>query len=216
MKKRQLLLLFLFLVITTSSFAQKEENTATKIHFGYGLFVNYNLYSWYQKPAYDKDGRIPNKNTSAGQVLNILPGLGANLWLGDIDNWILSIEAAVEYLPFALNLNNYQGMGAISIPTMAKVQFPIAKQQSLWLMAHVGLGVQFFETDLYDKIRPNTPFGFAFHKSIIGEIGIHVSAVAYKRQHIREIEFFVRAGGLPDGFVTFNTGLRLTFWNKIL
>ncbi|MFT5648217.1 MAG: hypothetical protein ACI976_002915 [Aureispira sp.] len=189
--------------------AQDAPKTKTKIYAGYALFLNYNLYSWYQKP-----NTIERPLSSSGQVFNVLPGLGMNLWLGDIDHWILSLEGGIEYLPFALDTDVYKGMGALSIPVLAKIQFPVAKQKSLWLMLHVGAGVQFLHTDIY--ARPNTVgIGFnRFFTSIVGEVGVHISTVGYKRQHIREVELFFRAGGAPFGTASFNTGLRLTFWNR--
>jgi hypothetical protein len=189
--------------------AQEAPKAKPKVYAGYALFLNYNLYSWFQKPT-----TIERPLSSSGQVLNVLPGLGLNLWVGDIDHWIVSIEGGIEYLPFALDTDIYKGMGALSIPILAKAQFPVAKQKSLWLMLHVGAGAQLLYTDIY--ARPDVP-SIVFNRfftSIVGEVGVHISAVGYKRQHIREVELFFRAGAAPFGTASFTTGLRLTFWNR--
>lgn len=189
--------------------AQQDSTSSSKLYAGYGLFMNYNLYCWYQKPS-----SIDVSLSSSGQILNILPGVGLNFWFGDVDHWILSLEGAIEYMPFALDASVYKGLGALSIPILAKTQFPIVKQQSLWLMLHIGAGVQLLHTDIYARplLYQNT-YNPLF-AAIVGEIGIHVSAVGYLRQHIREIEFFIRTGAGLLGAVGFNTGLRITFWNR--
>jgi len=205
------ILLCLFIVV--GSFeklnAQDTPATKTKIYAGYGLFINYNLYSWYQRPS-----TIESPLSSSGQVLNVLPGLGLNFWIGDVDHWIIALEGGIEYLPFALDIDNYKGMGALSIPVLAKVQFPVAKQKSLWLMLHFGAGAQFLHTDIYNRPEAYQNASNPFFTSIVGELGVHISAVGYARQHLREVELFFRVGAAPFGTVSFNTGLRLTLWNR--
>jgi hypothetical protein len=204
-----LLCLFILGLSLGKLHAQETPKPKTKIYAGYGLFLNYNLYSWYQKPS-----TIERPLTASGQVLNVLPGLGLNFWVGDVDHWILSVEGAIEYLPFALDIDNYKGLGALSIPLLAKIQFPVAKQKSLWLMLHFGAGVQLLHSDIYDRPKTYENASNPFFTSFVGEFGLHISAVGYKRQHLREVELFFRAGAAPFGTLSFNTGLRLTLWNR--
>lgn len=189
--------------------AQETPKAKTKVHLGYAFFMNYNLYSWYQKPS-----TIESPLSSSGQVLNVLPGLGLNFWIGDVDHWILSIEGGLEFLPFALDIDNYKGLGALSIPILAKAQFPILKQKSLWLMLHVGAGAQLLHTDIYARPDAYQNVANPFFTTIVGELGVHISTVGYQRQHIREVELFLRAGAAPFGAVSVTTGLRLTLWNR--
>ncbi len=143
--KKSLYILF-FLLLCNFVDAQEAPKPKPKLYAGYGLFINYNLYSWYQKPT-----TIEAPSRSSGQIFNVLPGLGFNFWLGDIDHWLLALDGGIEYYPFAIDLDGYRGMGALSIPVLAKVQFPVAKQKSLWLMLHLGAGVQFVKTDLHNR-----------------------------------------------------------------
>lgn len=195
-----------FLFTTSTAQAQEQEKQASALHFGYGLFLNYNLYTWHQKPSFVL------ANSSSGQVFNVLPGVGASLWLGDVDHWLIALESGVEFLPFALDIDNYSGLGAVSFPILAKVQLPVAKQKSLWLMVHAGAGVQFTKTDLY--AQPNTTINHPFYATIMGEVGFHISAVGYQKQHLREVELFVRAGAAPLGAISVHTGLRVSFLNR--
>ncbi|BDS12626.1 hypothetical protein [Aureispira anguillae] len=207
--KQFLTLLSLTLCLSTAIHAQQEKQATPKLYVGYGLFMNYNLYCWYQKTS-----QADLSLSSSGQVFNVLPGLGFNVWFGDVDRWILSIESAIEYAPFALDLAHYKGMGALSIPILAKAQFPIAKQQSLWLMLHVGAGAQLSKTELSARPPTHQNVFNPFFTTVIGEVGFHISAVGYRRQHIREVELFIRAGVGALGAVSFNSGLRMTFWNR--
>jgi len=193
-----------------SSYGQEDKAAkTTPLHIGYHIYMNYNLYSWFQQ-----GNPWANPNNGVGQVLNLLPGLGAGIWLGDVDRWTVAIEGGIEYLPFALDVDNYSGLGALSIPILSKAQFPIAKQKSLWLMLHAGAGLQFFTTDLYARPDNSPSNSSTWEASIIGELGIHITAVGYHKQHLKEIELFVRAGGFPTHTLSFTTGLRLTLWNK--
>ena len=127
----------------------------------------------------------------------------------------MSVEAGIEYLPFELDLQKYKGLGSISFPIMAKVHIPIAKQHSTWIMLHGGLGRQLIKTDLYANPNNYQNFVNPFYTNIVGEVGIHLSAVGYHYQHIRELEYFVRIGGAPDASFMFQTGVKLSFWNRI-
>ena len=198
--------IFLLIIISGTVYAQQNNTREQrKLYFGYGININYNLYSWYQNKS-----KTNQSVSRSGQVLNILPGLGLNLWCGDIKHWILSVEGGVNYLPFALNINQYSGMGSLSFPLIAKIHFPVAKQKSLWAMLHIGIGAQFNRTDLYDR-RNNSVQNNSFFTTIAGELGIHVAAVGFLRRQIRDIEYFIRVGGYENS-ISINTGIRLSFW----
>jgi hypothetical protein len=204
------ILIIILLFFSLGSQAQESNQKQKDIYFGYGLFLNYNLYSWYQNPAANS-----NVASSCGQVLNIIPGLGFNFWLGDIEHWILTIESGVEYNPFAIDLEHYTGMGALGFPTMAKVYFPVAKQKSLWLMFHGGIGCHMISTNLYNRPLSAQAIANSFYTNIIGELGIHIAAVGHNRKQIKEIEYFIRIGGGAFNSINLNTGIRITFWNRL-
>jgi hypothetical protein len=174
------------------------------LHLGYSLGLSYNFYSWYAPPNYT------TSNYSTGQALNILPGLNAGLWLGDIDNWLLSLETEINFLPFALSLHNYNGLGSLEIPTLVKIQFPLSKQQSLWTFLHIGLGVQWQSVDLY--ARKELANYNQSYLTWVGELGWQIAAVAHHKHQIRTLEYFVRVGAQVDA-LSVNTGLRLRFSN---
>ena len=203
--------IYIFLLVIISGTVQAQQNNQKeqkKLYFGYGININYNFYCHYQNRS-----KTNQSVSTSGQVLNILPGLGLSLWCGDIEHWILSVEGGVDYSPFALNVNKYAGMGALSLPITAKLHFPFAKQKSLWAMLHIGIGAQFNRTELYNRAGNNPSQNNSFFTTIVGEMGIHVAAVGYWRRQMRDIEYFIRVGGFENS-ISINTGIRLTFWNS--
>ncbi|MFK7798511.1 MAG: hypothetical protein AB8E82_13750 [Aureispira sp.] len=174
------------------------------LHMGYSLGLSYNFYSWYAPPNYTAS------NYSTGQVLNILPGLNTGLWIGDVEHWLLSLETEINFLPFAFSLNKYNGLGSLEIPTLAKIQLPLSKQQSLWTFLHVGLGVQWQRVDLYD--RKELANYNQTYITWIGELGWQIAAVAPHKHRLRTLEYFVRVGAQVNA-LSVNTGLRLRFSN---
>lgn len=202
--------IFLIIIISVTVHAQQnKQSKQNKLYFGYGLNINYNLYCWYQNNA-----KTNQPVSTSGQVLNILPGLGLSLWLGDIEHWILSIESGIDYSPFALSVNKYAGMGSLSLPLISKFHFPIAKQKSLWALLHIGIGAQFNQTNLYNRgMNNHHSQNNSFFTTIVGELGIHAAAVGYWRKQLRDIDYFIRVGGFENS-ISINTGIRLTFWNS--
>lgn len=207
----------LFLSATHFCIAQNDTisavNNATPkktVRFGYNFHLNYNLYTWYQTPT-----TTSSDNHSVGQALNILPGLGGGIWVGDVKNWLLSVDASVQYLPFAFDTEQFTGMGSLAFPVATKIQFPIAKQNSTWLMMHLGAGVQFVKTDCYARPETLATAPNPFYATYYGEVGFHISAVAYRLQHLREVELFFQAGAGANQNMLFGAGLKLTYWNAI-
>ena len=115
MQKKLLIILLIvtacIFCLSSTLFAQKK---AKKIEFGYGISYAYNLYTYSITP-----NRRDSISSSSGQVLNVLPGLHMNLWFGNVDTWILSLEAGATYLPFALDIDNFRGMGILKFPLQA-------------------------------------------------------------------------------------------------
>lgn len=187
--------------------AQTAETPSSRIRVGYSLGLSYNLYSWYRAPNESRG----NKPYSTGQVLNILPGVGVGFWLGDMDHWLLSLETEVNFLPLALSVQQYNGLGVLELPTLLKLQVPLSRQQSLWTFVHVAAGVQWQQIDLYDRSVASKHQ--RQYLTWVGEIGVHLSAVAHKKHRLRELEYFIRLGAGEAGAFGWNTGLRLQFRN---
>lgn len=201
------LLIGCWTIVNAQQSIRPSYTVKNDLHLGYSLGLSYNFYSWYAPPNY------ATSNYSTGQVLNLLPGLNTGLWIGDINHWLLSLETAINFLPFALSLNNYNGLGSLEVPTLVKIQLPLSKQQSLWTFLHIGLGVQWQSVDLYAR-KELTHYNQNY-LTWVGELGWQIAAVAHHKHRIRTLEYFVRVGAQTNA-LSVNTGLRLRFSNKII
>jgi len=84
-------------------------------NFAWGGTARTELYSHYSNPS---DGIA---SRSAGSALLNL-GLGPKIWVG-VPDFALSAEASFVFSPFALSVTDYKGLGAISFPLIAKLEF---------------------------------------------------------------------------------------------
>lgn len=206
--------IFLLVALTVSSYAQidtlpKAQKSKVPVRVGYRFQADLNLYSWHQKPT-----SIYKEKSSSGQVLNVLPGLGLGFWIGDVKHWLFSVEGSVRYLPFEFDMNQYKGLGSLAFPVQANLHFPIAKQNSTWVLLHLGGGLQWLKTDLYARPDAIQKFANPYYYTIYGEIGVHLAAVSKHLDHLREVEIFFQAGAGNDNSLFFSSGMKLSFWNQ--
>lgn len=203
-----LLALFGQLTLVNAQIEDSLLASKSNLKIGYSIGLSYNIYSWYHLS--NTPSAFEKKTYSTGQAMNILPGLSTGLWIGNVKHWLLSLETEVTFLPFALSLQQYRGLGTLEVPTLVRFQFPLSRQQSLWTFLHFGTGIQWQLLDLYGHTSPTHSHQ---HFTWVGEVGWHISAVAHQRHILRELEFFVRLGTNTKEFFHFNTGLRLCFRN---
>ncbi len=83
-------------------------------------YLTYSFYSWHQRPYEEYPPQnLPFGDTrSVGQAMNIVPGVGAGIILGDKRCFAFSLEGQANYYPFSIDLITYKGMGAASFPVM--------------------------------------------------------------------------------------------------
>lgn len=114
-----------------------------KAQFGYGLTITNDLYHRYVNPADAIAGR------SSGSVLLNL-GAGPKIWLGG-KNISLSLEAQANIGFLGLALKDYKGLGTLSYPIMAKLNFNglSAMDREGRLGWSIGGGIQYSKTELY-------------------------------------------------------------------
>lgn len=110
---------------------------------GYGFTAKTELYSHYKNPP---DGIASPYSGSA--LLNI--GVGPKIWLGN-PNVALTAEASAVISPLALSVGDYKGLGAVSFPMLAKIQFggmsTFNKDGKIGFA--IGGGYQFTRTELF-------------------------------------------------------------------
>lgn len=169
--------------------------------FGYGATVIYDIYQWAQNPDEDLGG-------SAGNVLINL-GLGPKLWFGSQDLSV-SVEAAAVMGFTAFDVNDYKGMGMVSFPMMAKLNFGgmtgLDKEGEFGF--YVGGGLQYTRTELYN-VRGS--FQDAGGSRSLFETYIVQAGYGFGMSGFG-MSAFARYGWHPDnGSNVFNVGLQFDF-----
>lgn len=155
------------------------------------FFADFNVYHWYQQPYVQFDGRTEN----VGQTLNLIPGIGTGFVMGKKTTALLVVEAGIKYMPFSLDVAEYDGIGALSFPVLASMRFPIKRAMFL----QVGAGIQWSRINLF---QPKDAPRSAYFATYVGELSIGVEEAAY-------LLYFTRIGYHPNGATTIDLGIRM-------
>ena len=135
--------------------------------FAYGLTAKTELYSRYSNP---QDGIASPASGSA--LINL--GLGPKIWIGG-ENFSLSGEAVAVISPFAVSLGDFKGLGAVSLPVMAKINIgglsTLNKEGKFGFSA--GVGYQWTRTELFGLTSKfeDQDVSRKYFKNLIGEVG---------------------------------------------
>lgn len=155
--------------------------------FGVGLTASNDIYQWYQNPEADDHG-------SAGSALLNL-GVGPKIWVGGND-FSISAEAQAVLGIAGLSIKDYRGLGMVSFPLMAKLNFAglSALDKEGRMGFSIGGGIQYNRTELYYttqdfKDRPGTRDWF---HTYVGQVGYGFGLSGFT------IQGFARYGYHPD------------------
>jgi hypothetical protein len=194
--KNILLILTLLIIANNISIGQDAPklNSDARFRFSPMLFIDYSLYHWYQKPRRSMD-RSPK---SMGQVLNVLPGLGGGIILGKKTTLLFSLEASVKYFPFSLDLEGYEGMGAVSFPVLANFRIPLGG----FVFMQVGGGVQWSQINIHNRTAANQQQPNPFFMTYVGELAVGIEEGVF-------ILYFARFGYNANQSTTLDIGLRI-------
>jgi len=157
--------------------------------FGIGLTASNDLYQYIQNPD-DETG----ESTSAGSaLLNV--GVGPKIWVGGND-FSLSLEAQANLGLLGLSAKDYKGLGIVSFPIMAKMNFKglSALDKEGRFGWSLGAGIQYSKTELfYLKDSFEEKGGSrAFEKTFVGQVGYGFGISGFSA-HV-----FTRYGYNPD------------------
>lgn len=149
-------------------------------------YINYNLYSWYQKPYQrypPQQFNFPDTR-SVGQVLNVLPGVGGGLLIGDKRYFAFSLEGQANYYPFSFDLVEYKGMGAVSFPVLGLFHIflnssfreepdpDFKKPPTSRTFIYFGGGVQWMATEFQARPQDYQKQYNPFFMTYVGEVGL--------------------------------------------
>ncbi len=172
--------------------------------FNIGVVSGGDLYQRYVNPVDDT-----GTDRSAGSAL-INASLGLKLWVG-APAFSVSVEAHANSGTLALNIEEYKGLGALSFPVLAKLNFGglsafgITEDNTGW---SIGGGWQLSKTEVYGLSSAARAQGVErnYFPTYIGE----VSFGAGTKSKVRE--FYIRYGFNPDTSAnSLNIGVNTTF-----
>jgi len=143
-----------------------------KAQVGAGLTFNYDLYNLFSNPD---DGLASGNNGSA--LLGF--GLGPKLWFGK-KKFALTVEAQAAIAPLGLSVKDYKGLGAVSFPIMAKLNFGgmagYARQMEPGFS--IGGGLQYNKTEIFGLSQEYLDLGVTrdyyktYNVQVAGGVGI--------------------------------------------
>lgn len=168
--------------------------------FGLGMTITNDFYNRYANPS---DSIAHNANGSV--LLNL--GIGPKVWVGG-EKVSLSVETYANLGIFALALPDYKGLGNVSFPLIAKLNFAglsgLNKEGRFGLS--IGGGLQWNKTELYYLSNSFEDQGVSrgFYRTYVVQAGYGFGLTGFGAQ------FFVRYGWNPDfdGANSLNIGLQ--------
>jgi len=194
--KNSLLILALLACVNNVVLGQETPklNNDARFKFSPMLFVDYNLYHWYQEPGKRMDGLPKNM----GQALNVLPGLGLGVIFGKKTTLLFSLEASVKYFPFSLDVAKFEGMGAVSFPVLANFRIPLDG----FFFMQIGGGVQWNQINIHNRTAAHKMHPNPFFMTYVGEFAIGIEEGVY-------LLYFARFGYNTNQSTTLDLGLRI-------
>lgn len=118
-----------------------NESTA---QIGLGTTAGIDLYQYHRVPNHPG----PQGHSTGSALANF--NFGPKLWIGG-STFSISAEGAISFAPFALDVNDYKGLGAVSFPISVDLNFggltgfsPKAKQGF-----SIGAGMSYHRMELY-------------------------------------------------------------------
>lgn len=163
----------------------------TKAQVGIGLVYGFDFYQYYNNPATNPD---TIKNGLGSALFNL--SIGPKLWIGG-KNISASLEGQIGIAPFALDVNEYKGLGAFYFPMMASINYGGLSgfQETGRWGAGLSGGIQFNRTDLYFlksefETIERSMFQTAFGQLNIGFGSKATSVYAYARYGKGDLDSF--------------------------
>ncbi len=195
MKKITIIFAFLFSGLTINQ---------VNAQVGGGLVFGGDWYQWYNNPTIDGEEAL----TSSGNVL-LNVAIGPKFWFGG-EKFSLSLEGHVNWGVTSFDVNDYKGLGSMSFPLIAKLNFgsisSFSSNEDDKKGFYIGGGVQYTRTELYgltaDYVDNTTRSMF---RTWIGEIGYGSGSDGTVTTS------FVRFGVGDDNALTLNVGSLISF-----
>ncbi|MFK7948778.1 MAG: hypothetical protein AB8G11_14390 [Saprospiraceae bacterium] len=193
MKKITIIFAFLFSGLAMTDVAAQV---------GAGLVFGGDYYQWYRNPTVAGE---TDQQSSGNAILN--GAFGPKIWFG-AKNFSLSLEGHINWAITAFDMHEYKGMGHLSFPLLAKLNFGALSTFDGGTSRgfYIGGGVQYSRTEAYGltgDFDDNTTRNY--FQTLIGEIGFGGGEDGVVTTT------FVRFGVGENNALTLNIGSMLNF-----
>lgn len=193
MKKFTIIFAFLFSGLAVN-------NVSAQV--GAGFVIGGDYYQWYRNPEVAGETALP----STGNVL-LNVAMGPKFWFGG-DNFSLSLEGHINWGITAFDMHEYKGMGNLSFPLIAKLNFGgisgFGEEDRKGI--YIGGGLQYTRTEAYgltsDYVGNTTRNYF---QTFIGEIGFGSGGEGITSTTFVRVGLGYENGGFNQAF-TLNVG----------
>ena len=173
---------------------------------GLGLTTSFDLYNIYSNP----NSSQPDPNTISrrnGSVLSSI-GIGPQVWVGG-KQFSVSVSAVANIAPFGLSIGDYKGLGAVSFPFMAHLNFGGTSSMNSVAKAgfSIGGGIQYNRTELFGLTDTFADQGVT--RDFFRTYNIELAAGGGLNGFVGK--FYTRYGFNPDldGAWTLNIGIQM-------
>ncbi|WBM75177.1 hypothetical protein [Saprospira grandis] len=177
-------------------------------NWGWSSYLDLNIYQNYQQAQL-----LGQEGASAGQWLNLLPAVGLGVYRRGHHGQSYQLLLATEYQPFAMNSQDYGGLGSLSFPLLFRAQHRFSKKEiGMGGFMSLGAGIQWSRIHLYDRPESLRQLPNPYFYSWVVELAFGLEQlVQFEATQKRRFAFFFRFGSSELGAETLNFGLRLGF-----
>jgi hypothetical protein len=162
------------------------------------MILGIDMYQQYKNPTHVSDKGASN---SSGAALLSIP-FGIQFSYGR-NNASVALEAGANISPLAFDVSEYKGLGAVSFPLMAKINFgALTGHSSNRLIGYsLGGGVQLNRTELFGLTDNYKELNRRFFSTYVCEVGFGGGVGGFNAI------FYVKIGLNKEEAFSFNSGL---------
>ncbi len=166
--------------------------------FSHKMIIGFDFYQKYRNP---QESKIDDDSRSSGNVILAIP-IGYSLAIGK-NNVSFSAEASANIAPLAFDAGQYKGLGALSFPLLAKLNFGALSgfSKNKLLGYSIGGGIQFNRTELFGLTKKYNVLERNFFPTYVGELGVGGGVSGLN------VILYFRVGAAAQDAFSFNSGL---------
>ncbi|MCP4440155.1 MAG: hypothetical protein GY810_14525 [Aureispira sp.] len=202
-------------LISTSTLQAQKMPKLDKLTVRVGPIgsLGWNLYHWYQRPINHEFSKVSG-HRSAGQILNVMPSFSLGILmcidtktihqgLAWYNEYYLSIEGGVSYMPFSYDFDERKGQSALAFPVSLNFYVPVGG-----IGLSFGAGAQFSRMEFNRNTVVYEDLKNPFFVTYFAEVGIIPHEFDMSYSFLLGANFFARVGLGEYQTITADFGIR--------